>query len=95
MSEFNHHFEPFIITCYQASKDAEMFTKIINQGIDSHLEAFTKSQFYVKDARMQDARLWLNFHPDELPILIRRLEEFGTEQAETWANDIREHHDPA
>lgn len=48
----------------------------VNQGIDPHLEAFTKSTFDEKTGKC-------NIHPDELPILLRRL--FESESASGWA----------
>jgi len=82
--------KPFTITCYPHGSDAELFIKVINQGIDAHLEAFTKSKFYHSEPRLQGQRLVLDFDRTELPILVRRLRELGTEQADTWANDIEE-----
>lgn len=74
------------ITCRAGMSDAKLFEKIINQGIDSHLEAFTESNFECRD----DQRLVLDFHKSEIPILIRRLEEIGTDNAYSWAEDIQE-----
>lgn len=54
-----------------------------NQGIDSHLEAFTRSKH-----RWEDGRLYLDIHRDELSILTRRLRELDTQNAEVWAEDI-------
>ncbi len=72
-----------LISCSSYGSDYLMFVKVVNQGIDSHLEAFTKSKF-------QDSgtRLTLEFADSELPILVRRLRELGTAQAVQWANDI-------
>ena len=68
------------------SADYKLFAGIVNQGIDSHLEGFTKSKFE-KSAR--PGRFLFNFHKSELPILLRRLEEEGTEEADSWAEDIK------
>ena len=65
------------------SDDYKLFVGIINQGIDSHLEAFTK----LKHDHVGN-RLVLDFHESELHILIRRLREEGSEEAERWADDI-------
>jgi hypothetical protein len=73
------------ITCRIGMSDYKMFLGVWNQGIDSHLEAFTKSKY-----NENNGRLCLDFHISELHILVRRLQELGTEQAETWANDIAE-----
>lgn len=79
----------FQITTPVGSSDARLFTKIINQGIDSNLEGFTKSKFDTKQTTI-GRRLVLDFHKNELPILLRRLEEEGTEQALSWVEDIKE-----
>lgn len=69
--------EFFSISCYVHSSGARLFTKIINQGIDSRLEAFVKSKFSVRAER-----LYLDFHADELSILLRRLGDSD------WVDDI-------
>lgn len=72
--------------------DMKLFTKVINQGIDSHLEGFTKSKFERKGDRYI-----LDFHKSEIPILVRRLEEIaeqtGDENALSWAEDIKNYKD--
>jgi hypothetical protein len=75
------------ITTPIGSSDDKMFVEIVNQGIDPHLEGFTKSKFSVKDTSLGKRRVY-NFHKDEISTLIRRLQEFGTEEAESWAYDI-------
>ena len=72
------------ITCRIGGSDAKLFTDVVNQGIDSYLEAFTKSRF-----GNSGDRLVLNFHRDELPLLVRRLEEINSPDAAAWAEDIR------
>lgn len=79
--------EFFPITTPVGSEDDRLFTGIVNQGIDSHLEGFTKSTFDVKDGSLGKRRVF-NFHTSELPILLRRLEELGTEEALQWKDDI-------
>jgi len=69
--------------------DYELFKGIINQGIDSHLEGFTESTFEEKYVDGQP-RLVMDFKGKDIDILIRRLEECETEDAEMWADDIRE-----
>jgi hypothetical protein len=87
--EINHtqDWEFFPITIPLGSSDIKIFKNVIDKGIDSHLEGFTKSKFSSKDGR-----LVLNFHNSELPILIRRLKEMydetGEEEYLTWAEDI-------
>lgn len=80
--------EFFPITTPLASEDAKLFTKAIDLGIDSHLEGFTKSKFSKKADR-----LVLNFAKSELPILLRRLEEIGTEEALDWKSDIENYNE--
>jgi hypothetical protein len=81
----------FPITTPLGSADDKLFAGIVNQGIDSHLEGFTKSNFSVqvlpKDSPSSKRRIF-NFHNSELPILLRRLEELGTEEALQWKDDI-------
>jgi len=79
----------FQITTPVNSSDAKLFTKIVNQGIDSNLEGFTKSKFDTKQTT-DGRRLVLDFHKDELPILLRRLEEDGSEEALSWVEDIKQ-----
>lgn len=73
------------------SGEIQLFIDVVNQGIDSRLEGFTKSIF-----TNDDNRHWLFFHVDELPILIRRLceleDEDEEEEAGSWAVDIVESH---
>lgn len=86
---YNSEFLP--ITCPIGSADYKMFVSVVNQGIDSHLEGFTKSEFGPQEQCEECVdRFVFNFHVSELPILIRRLEELETEEAEMWAYDIKE-----
>ena len=85
--EFRTDGEYLPITTPIGSEDDRMFVGIVNQGIDSHLEGFTKSQFGTKDTLIGKRRIF-NFHKSELPILLRRLEELGTEEALQWKADI-------
>ncbi len=77
------------IDCPVGSGDYKMFVGVINQGIDSHLEGFTKSKFlpYLNDGQR---RMLFGFHKSELPILLRRLDELENEDADSWASDIRQ-----
>lgn len=79
--------EFFEITLPIGSEDDQMFVGVVNQGIDSSLEAFTKSKFDVRQGSL-GARRVFNFHKSELPILLRRLRELGTEEGDSWADDI-------
>jgi len=71
------------------SEDYKMMQSVVNKGIDSHLEAFTKSKFQ----RGADKFIW-NIHDSELPILYRRLQELfietGNVDYEDLLNDIRQ-----
>ena len=73
----------FKITMPLGSADEGIFIRAVNQGIDSRLEGFTKSKF-TDNGR----RAILNFDESELPVLIRRLIELESYQAERWADDI-------
>lgn len=79
--------EFFEITAPVNSEDEQLFINVVNQGIDSHLEGFTKSKFDVRQGSL-GARRVFNFHKSELPLLLRRLRELGTEEADLWADDI-------
>ena len=63
-----------------------MFKGIINQGIDSNLEGFTKSTF--EQSPNFNNKFLFNFEKSELPILLRRLEKVGTPEALSWIEDI-------
>jgi hypothetical protein len=65
------------------TSDFSLFSGVVNQGIDDHLEAFTKSKF-----TFRNGRLYCSFARSEVAILLRRLRELGTEDAEEWAEDI-------
>ena len=75
----------FEITTPLGSTDLEIFIAVVNQGIDSRLEGFTRSKF-----TDNGQRAILQFDERELPILIRRLIELETEAADMWADDIVE-----
>ena len=62
--------EFFEISVYAGSDDFKLFQEVIDQGIDSHLEGFTKSNFTYSNGRH-----YFNFHKSELDILLRRLQE--------------------
>lgn len=66
--------------------DFKIFQTVVNQGIDSHLQAFTKSQFFPDSSNKN--RFVFKFHHTEIPILLRRLREYGREEYIIWAEDI-------
>jgi len=80
------------ITTPVGSPDDKLFTEVVNQGIDSHLEGFTKSKFEIKNSSLGNRRIF-NFHRSELPILLRRLEEIGSPEALQWKEDIEQYKD--
>lgn len=57
------------------SDDYFMFQYIVNQGIDSHLEGFTLSEFGYRYYESVGLRAFFHFHKSEIPILVRRMEE--------------------
>ena len=69
------------------SDDHKIFANVINKGIDSRLEAFTKSEF-----KELDGRIYLSFNPSEFGLLLRRLCEledsfsYSEDHEETWDN---------
>lgn len=74
----DHYFEMSMI-----GNDRRIMSLIINQGIDSRLEAFTKSEF-----RISNSRLFCWIHVSELSILLRRLLELQKDDADSLADDI-------
>ena len=68
-------------------EDDKLFVGIVNQGIDSSLEGFSKSKFTVRKGSLGDKRVF-EFHKSEIPILLRRLENIGSEEALQWKDDI-------
>lgn len=91
----NNHLD---ISCTTHSDDFELFSSIINQGIDARLEAFTKSKFEIKKEYL-GSRLYMEFHESEIQILLRRLEELEDEsddekyeQISSWIIDILDAH---
>ena len=59
----------------------------VNQGIDSRLEGFTKSSFEWGDPR-NGLRLECKIHPDEMQVLIRRLDELENDHADGLVHSI-------
>ena len=70
-----------LITIHSNSEDLPLFLEVINCGIDSRLEGFTKSTF-----DWEGSRAVLDFHPDEISILLRRLSEI--DPYNTWIDII-------
>lgn len=80
------------ITAPVGSPDDQLFSEIIKQTTDANLEGFTKSKFEIKNA-LDGNRKIFNFHREEVPILLRRLEELGTPEALKWKEDIEKYQD--
>lgn len=82
--------EFFDIQTPYSSKDYEMLKKVVNMGIDSHLEGFTKSEF--KKSPYDNGKFMFNFHVSELPLLFRRLDDLyektGDDDYESLKSDI-------
>ncbi len=75
--------EVFNITV-KSQRDWEIFAACVNLKIDSHLEAFTQSDFNSNTGE-------INIHPREMHIMLRRLEELegdNWESAYSWRSDI-------
>lgn len=60
----------------KSQKEWQAIASAVNQGIDAHLEAFTRSTFDPKTGRCL-------VHPEELHVLLRRLFDSGDE--ESWS----------
>ena len=60
----------------KSQKEWNVIAQAVNQNIDSHLEAFTRSAFH------SDTGVCI-IHPDEMPTFLRRLYEAGDE--ESWS----------
>ena len=74
-------------------KDRELVTKLVNQGIDSHLEALTSSNFNnrvvpIKGSVVRRSFLDCRIPADDMLVLLRRLSDDGSEQAMLMRIDI-------
>jgi hypothetical protein len=73
------------------SEDYKLMKAVVNKGIDSRLEGFTKSEFK-KSPNFNNKFLW-NIAVSELPILYRRLEELyeetGNEDYLSFKEDVQ------
>jgi hypothetical protein len=75
----------FEISTLYSSQDFAILRSVVNQGIDSRLEGFTRSAFI---DRPKENRFYFRFVQSEIQILIRRLLEMETEKSELMADDI-------
>lgn len=75
------------------SADFVLFQGIVNQGIDSQLEAFVLSEFGYRRYYSIGVRAFFHFHKSEIPILIRRLSEISDSMYDCritrWLDDFR------
>lgn len=78
----DHFFE---ISCHTFTKDYRNMVVAINQGIDTRLTAFVKSEWSNPNP-IGKVFFWI--HKDEIEILVRRLLELDDENAEQLADDI-------
>lgn len=78
------HPEPFPMTI-RSQDEWEVIAGAVNMGIDSYLEAFTKSTFDRNTGKVE-------IHPEEMHIFLRRLdkvwEDTGNDEAYTLRSDI-------
>jgi len=78
------------------SDDRLLMIDVVNRGIDSYLEAFVDSKFEDKydendiKYRVSGPRLFCDIGPRDMPVLLRRLEEAGTDDADSLRSDIIE-----
>ena len=72
--------------------DARIVRDIVNQGIDSRLEAFVegKSVFEWQTTANISKKLYCKIHPSEMQILIRRLLEYDGDRFDINGNNIAE-----
>ena len=63
------------------AEEWKMIAEAVNQGIDAHLEGFTRSKFDNKTGQ-------ITIHPEELHILLRRLADLDTDNAISLRTDI-------
>ena len=61
-----------------AKQDALIMQRIVNQGIDSHLEAVTDSKFYYVS---HPTRLVCEIAPADLAVIVRRMYEDDSDEA--------------
>ena len=65
----------------KSNSEWRILAKAVNQGIDSHLQGFTRSTFDNKTGKVL-------IHPEEMPILLRRLMEDSSDEAMSLRTDI-------
>jgi len=83
----------FEITCYKGKRDARLFLDVLGEGVIGmnfgmfcdNPESFEKSG-HVSGHN----RLFFSFHKSEIQLLLRRLQEIDTQEADSWVTDIVE-----
>lgn len=68
--------------------DAKIVTELVNQGIDSHLEAIILAEPARLVGRQGFKKLRVVFAKEGMPCLLRRLLEHGSENAESLRSSI-------
>jgi hypothetical protein len=68
--------------------------EVTTEEIEKQITLFEKycRKFEIKNSSLGNRRIF-NFHRSELPILLRRLEEIGTPEAQQWKEDIEHYKD--
>lgn len=79
--------EPY--ACSFTGETRLMVIEIVNQGIDSHLEAFTESTFSQSNDNGVN-RLECLISPKDMLVFLRRLAENASEEAQSLRSDILE-----
>ena len=81
--------ENLYISTRIGNDDFDLFLKVVNQGIDAHLQAFTDSTFNIDE----QFRLHIDIVPSEIGLFMRRLSEIADDDdnnADSWENMILE-----
>ena len=80
----------YTITAPHGSSDAKLITRIVNMGIDSHLEAVTDSKFGNEKEKVKGlgGRLTCEFSNKDMLVILRRLWEDGSDEAWLLRSDI-------
>jgi hypothetical protein len=68
--------------------DRQLIVDAVNQGIDAHLQGITDSSFKWVDDMLCGKALQCEVSYKDLPIIIRRLLEVGSEETDMLAQDI-------
>ena len=77
--------DPYPIECHERTEMCDAIKAAVNQGIDSHLEAV----FFTEFPGDYGKRGFL-FDPRSMAVLVRRLMESGSDEAQSLASGICE-----